>query len=409
MFVLVLLLITALSVPAFAITEAEVEAQVSATSREMVTGNVLIWFLCAIGFLKVSQKIDSFMSSLGVNVGQTGGSMLAEVIIATRGVAAVAGAFGGGTRHSAGSSPGGASSGATGPFGGFLKGGLAGAVSRKVTRDAVRTATTATSAVNTVKSSVTAAASQSRTIREQQADTAHQTDTHTGTHQETQTAAAHSASTETITQTAQQKEMSAAKIFQQSEHTAQQSATQTTSQASHTTSTVTQADKRTTAPDFKGVGLGGAIFAKSLLSGGSFANDIIGTVAKGDIRSTSSITGDLAAQSIQSYLGYAGEGASDKPPLTFSNVEIGGGRITGMVSRPDMAEPIAFGMYHADQYTEPKGDFTKIRTADGALWYTQLAQDAVERKPYKAPDDTVAYQESIVKRLPDPPKRKDRM
>ena len=107
---LVLLLITALSVPAFAITEAEVEAQVSATSRETVTGNVLIWFLCAIGFLKVSQKIDSFMSSLGVNVGQTGGSMLAEVIIATRGVAAVAGAFGGGARHSAGSSPWGASS-----------------------------------------------------------------------------------------------------------------------------------------------------------------------------------------------------------------------------------------------------------------------------------------------------------
>ena len=203
--------------------------------------------------------------------------------------------------------------------------------------------------------------------------------------------------------------MDAAQIFQQAEHTAQQSNTQTTSQASHTTSTVTQADKRTAAPGFKGVGLGGAIFAKSLLSGGSFANDIIGTVAKGDIRSTGSITGDLAAQSLHSYLGYAGEGASDKPPLTFSNVEIGGGRITGMVSRPDMSEPIAFGMYHANQYAEPKGDFSKIRTVDGALWYTQLAQDAVERKPYKAPDDTVAYQESIVKRLPDPPKRKDRM
>lgn len=280
MFVLLLLLITALSVPAFAITEAEVEAQVSATSRETVTGNVLIWFLCAIGFLKVSQKIDSFMSSLGVNVGQTGGSMLAEVIIATRGVAAVAGAFGGGTRHSAGSSSGGASSGSTGPFGGFLKGGLAGAVSRKVTRDAVRTATTATSAVNTVKSTATAAASQSRTIREQQANIAHQTDTQTGTNQETQTAAAHSASTETITQTAKQSEMTAAQIFQQSEHTAQQTSTQTTSQTSHTTSTVTQGDKRTAAPDFKGVGLGGAIFAKSLLSGGSFANDIIGTDRK---------------------------------------------------------------------------------------------------------------------------------
>lgn len=406
---LVLLLITALSVPAFAITESEVEAQVSATSRETVTGNVLIWFLCAIGFLKVSQKIDSFMSSLGVNVGQTGGSMLAEVIIATRGVAAVAGAFGGGARHSAGSSPGGASSGTAGPFGGFLKGGLAGAVSRKVTRDAVRTATTATSAVNTVKSTATAAASQSSTIREQQANTVHQTDTQTGAHQETQTAAVHSASTETITQTAQQAEMTAAQIFQQSEHTAQQATTQTESQASHKSSTVTQTDRQTVATPFKGVGLGGAIFAQSLMSGGSFANDIIGTVAKGDIRSTGSITGDLAAQSIRSYLGYAGEESSDKAPLTFSNVEIGGGRITGMVSKPDMAEPIAFSMYHADQYVEPKGDYSKIRTTDGALWYTQLAQDTVERKPYKAPDDTVAYQESIVKRLPDPPKRKDRM
>ena len=369
----------------------------------------MIWFLCAIGFLKVSQKIDSFMSSLGVNVGQTGGSMLAEAVIATRGVAAVAGAFGGVARHSAGSSTRGISTGTTGPFGGFLKGGLAGAVSRKVTRDAVRTATTATSAVNTVTSTAAAAVSQSRTIREQQADTIRQTDTQTGTHQETQTASAHSTSTETISQTAQQTEMATAKTFQQSEHTAQQSATQTTSQASHTTSTVRQADKRAAAPDFKGVGLGGAIFARSLVSGGSFANDIIGTVARGDIRSTGSITGDLAAQSIRSYLGCAGEEASGKSPLTFSNVEIGGGRITGMVSKPDMSEPIAFSMYHADQYAEPKDGFSKIRTVDGTLWYTQLAQDAVERKPYKTPDDTVAYQESIVKRLPDPPKRKDRI
>lgn len=80
-----------------------------------------------------------------------------------------------------------------------------------------------------------------------------------------------------------------------------------------------------------------------------------------------------------------------------------------MVSKPDMSEPIAFSMYHADQYAEPKDGFSKIRTVDGTLWYTQLAQDAVERKPYKTPDDTVAYQESIVKRLPDPPKRKDRI
>ena len=72
--------------PAFAaVTEEEVQAQVDAVGKEAVSGNVLIWFMCAIGFLKVSQKIDSFMASLGVNVGHTGGSMLAEAMIAARG------------------------------------------------------------------------------------------------------------------------------------------------------------------------------------------------------------------------------------------------------------------------------------------------------------------------------------
>lgn len=428
---LALLLTATLTLPAFAITEAEVEAQVSATSREAVTGNVLIWFLCAIAFLKVSQKIDSFMASLGVNVGHTGGSMLAEAMIATRGVTTIAGLFGGGGgRRGSGSASGnGSSSGSSGAFG-FMKGGLAGIVSRKVTNDAVKTATTATSAVNTVKSTAQATTTQTNTAREQQSAITRQTNAQTGTHQNTQTEAAHTASSQTITQMSQQSELTASQVFQQaeqtaaihqveqsnvqsanqSEYTARQTATQTTAHSSQNTSTATKTERQTaSAPAFKGVGLGGTIFAKSLLSGGSFANDVIGTVAKGDIRSTGSITGDLAAQSLQSYLGYAGEGSEGKAPLSFSNVEIGGGRITGMVSRLGMAEPVAFGMYHAEQYTEPKGDFTRIRSEDGTLWYTQLAQDAVERKPYKAPDNTVAYQESIVKRLPDPPKRKDRI
>ena len=72
---LVVLTASVLCIPAFAVTEDEVEAAVSASSKEAVTGNLLIWFLCAVAFLKVSQKIDSFMASLGVNVGHTGGSM----------------------------------------------------------------------------------------------------------------------------------------------------------------------------------------------------------------------------------------------------------------------------------------------------------------------------------------------
>ena len=60
---LLALMVTALSClfcqPAFAISEEEVQAQVDAVGKEAVSGNVLIWFMCAIGFLKVSQKIDS--------------------------------------------------------------------------------------------------------------------------------------------------------------------------------------------------------------------------------------------------------------------------------------------------------------------------------------------------------------
>ena len=47
------------NLPVFAVTEAEVQAQVAAVGREAVTGNVFIWFLCAVAFLKVSQKIMS--------------------------------------------------------------------------------------------------------------------------------------------------------------------------------------------------------------------------------------------------------------------------------------------------------------------------------------------------------------
>ena len=71
--------------PAFAaISESDVQTQVDAVGKEAVSGNVFIWFLCAIGFLKVGQKIDSFLSSLGVNVGHTGGSMLPEASAASR-------------------------------------------------------------------------------------------------------------------------------------------------------------------------------------------------------------------------------------------------------------------------------------------------------------------------------------
>jgi len=68
----------------FGVTEAEVQEIVNEQGAEAVTGNLFIWFLCAIAFLKVSQKIDNIMNTLGLNVGRTGGSFIGEAMIITR-------------------------------------------------------------------------------------------------------------------------------------------------------------------------------------------------------------------------------------------------------------------------------------------------------------------------------------
>ena len=154
---------------------------------------------------------------------------------------------------------------------------------------------------------------------------------------------------------------------------------------------------------------GGTLFAKSLYQGGAFANDVIGTVAKGDYRTTGSITGETATRSLLSYMGLTalGEHATNIP--RYQDVEIGGGRITGREFTPEHPGGIDFCMYHADQYAQPKGDYSKIYSADDAAWYKQYAADTVERKPYQTEDGKIAYHEKIVQKLPNPPQRKDRM
>ena len=142
---LMLTLVLVMSTSAFAISESDVESAVSASGKEAVSGNVLVWFLCAIAFLKVSQKIDSFLSSLGLNVGHTGGSMLSEAMIAMRAIntatSAVGSALGSRNHHS--SAPASGKSGVgSAAAAGFFSGGLVGMASRKIASDAVRTATT---------------------------------------------------------------------------------------------------------------------------------------------------------------------------------------------------------------------------------------------------------------------------
>lgn len=503
---LALVLAVFLCAPAFALTEAEVEAQVAASSKETVTGNVLIWFFCAVAFLKVSQKIDSILGTLGINVGRTGGSLMAEAMIAARGVTMIAKAGGhaiGGAVRSGGGAAQGAPSGSTG---GFFKGGLIGMAGRHITNSAVKTATsqtanlhtaqsqTATSAMHTASSaqsegvhtassvhsgvshtvnavqgsrfstassgtvhtdssfqsggvntdtsgiiqtenSVQSAAMQSDTsvisgqdstsseafsdsavfadaIAQQEGViiTGHESQSSVHSDSNSQTSGPGAPSAPSGPNSAPSTPSGGSAQVSQSTNSSQTVYAGGGSERVHTQSSATEtAHTQSDTHTVRQTSIGGAVFARSLASGGKFANDVIGTVARGDIRSTGSITGDLAAQSLSSYMGHTALGAGARNIPRYSDVEIGGGRITGTEYKPGSQEGLAFGMYHAGQYAAPEGPHQKVHSADGTLWFKQYAQDAVERKPYKAPDGTVAYEEKIVKKLPNPPKRKDRI
>ncbi len=547
-----------LCMPAFAITESEVEAQVASSGKAAVTGNVLIWFLCAVAFLKVSQKIDSFMASLGVNVGRTGGSLLSEAMIAMRALTMVVGGKGGGAggvKASVGSGGGRAAS--TGMTG-FFKGGLIGMAGRHITNSAVKTATSQTSAIHTARSQAEQAAGSAGTdggshgnaagddvildsVPGETLDTV--SGTMTGTSPDAAAvgtapdpvpgavsgfaaqndaarsdeevfsqgspvkAAAHSGAIspgeppqEGVILTGAEPSGGDTKIgsepapgeaqagmndgsvslqspqngvvltgtgspaaVYEADPSPEAGSGPEDSVSSDGTLVQTGNDEiggnspvytppsdspvfvagddvgssedgerytygnsdraqepRTSSSNHRSVrsnhsfmrgaalpSLGGAIFSKSLASGGSFANNVIGTVARGEV--AGNITGDMASRSMISYMAHAGKGGVGGDAPSYSDVEIGRGRITGVETAPGSPEGREFAMYHAEQYAAPTGEYAKVTSADGTLWYKQYAQDAVERKPYKAPDDTVAYQESIVKRLPTPPKRKDRI
>lgn len=492
---LAVLILSALCVPALALDESEVEAAVAASSKEAVTGNVLIWFLCAVAFLKVSQKIDSFMASLGVNVGRTGGSMLADAMVTFRAVTMATGGagriLGGGRRGSGASASGGASGGSSSSAGlaGFFKGGLIDMAGRHITNSAVKTATTQTSAVHTAQKQGVAAV---HTASERMSASEAHTDStvHSGGIVHTD-AISHTDSTARSDSAIQQEgiiltgtdippmtsvptdtvapadnipapdigipptpavpqeetvlaggEVQSSSVIQtegqtdsvlrqdgviqtggeQVVHSSSEKAhSETVRQGgggdsiseSHTVNHTRSVENvhRSTHNMFpvRMPTLGGAVFSHSLQSGGQFANDVIGMVARGDMRSTGSITGDLAAQSLQSYMGHTALGASAAEKVSFSQVEIGGGRITGREVTPEHPQGIEFAMYHVDQYSRPEGDYQKVFSADGAAWYKQHAVDTVVKTPFKAPDGEIDYQKEIVKRLPTPPKRKDRM
>jgi len=289
----------------YAITENEVKNAIADYGRESVSGNILVWFMCAVAFLKIAQKLESILGSLGINVGQTGGSLMAELLIASKAISAGRKALGSG-----GASASGGANGANGSSGGgFMSGGLAGVISKPFNKGAMQNATGESDG-----------------------------------------------------------------------------------------------------------GIGGKIFESSMEKGGDFANNIIGSIAKGKISSTGTMQGENAVKAFNSYMGYtaqqisfANNGGAPPDIPAVSNIEIGGGRIMGMETSADNPDGIQFGMYNADQYMTPEGQYSTVNAADGSKWYKQYAQDAVDKTPYMAPDGSIAYNEALIKKLPEMPRRKERV
>ncbi len=93
---------------------------------------------------------------------------------------------------------------------------------------------------------------------------------------------------------------------------------------------------------------------------------------------------------------------------SFTDTEIGGGRITGKLSVGGSA-PREFAMYSADQYMKPEGSYVTETAADGSKWYKQSAVDTVEKVPYMDSEGEVKYNERIVQKLPQIPRRKDKV
>ena len=115
--------------------------------------------------------------------------------------------------------------------------------------------------------------------------------------------------------------------------------------------------------------------------------------------------GAQAAQALTSYMGQTGIASAP----SYSDVEIGGGRITGTETSIEHPNGTSFAMYHTDQYMAPEGNYETVTAADQTTWYRQYAADPVERIPYMTEKGQIAYHENIVQKLPRMPQRKDRV
>ena len=391
----VMALFLVLCTPAFAIEESEVENAIATSSNEAVAGNIFLWFLCAVAFLKISQKIDSFLAGLGVNVGHTGGSMLTELLIAGRAIGAAAsglsGAAGNIFNRSHASSNSTTRQAAGQAFVGS-GGGLVGVAKRAAGNAAAGSATGTGSGLGSVIGGAmfgSSMASGGKFANEVVGAVATGNIASVGSIKGEQAAQAltnylgyGSVATDGsgAVPTAPVGEVAAATVI-----------------GEELDSSVGEDGEITITQD------GGAAGGASIP--GQSPNTIPSSPKAGHEaveKTTEAVPGAAPAP--------AAEGAPiPSQPPTFRDVEIGGGRITGYETPAGGGEERQFAMYSASQYMVPSGPYEVVKTVDGESWYKQYAQPTVQKTPYEDASGKIKYNEKIVEQMPQIPKRKDRV
>jgi len=389
-------IMTILSTTAFALEESDVQSAIAASSATEVSGNLFIWLLCAVAFLKISQKIDSFLAGLGVNVGRTGGSMLAELMIAGRAIGAAAGTAGGvlgGIFNRGHSSSNVTANNTTQPAGQTFNGsGPVGIAMRAVGNAAAANATGRGSGLGSVVGGAAFAASAK---------------------------AGGSFASEVVGAVA------TGNISRVGSMTGSQASAALTSYLGYGAGTIARAVHGTGTQGAGGAPMSGteAAYAvgendPSIHASNNPASDAPGAIPADDSIPMSPgepiITEDGGSAGIGP--DYASDGSSEPcsanpipaQPPTFTDVEIGGGRITGYETPADGGETRQFAMYHAGQYMKPADDFEKVQTTDGESWYKQYAQPTVKKTPFET-GGKIQYHEEIVQKMPQAPKRKDKV
>ena len=374
---LLILLMALLSTSAFAVDESEVESAIAASGQDAVAGNLFIWFLCAVSFLKISQKIDSFMTSLGINVGRTGGSMMAEMLIAGRALGGAAKATGGAIGNIFNRGHSNTTNQATGQAFTGGGGGMIGVAKRAVGNAAAASATNTAVGLGSVVGGAMFGSSLNN-----------------GGKFATDVVGA--VATGNISRVGS---ITGAKAAQALTSYLGYGVTAGNGTGAPSSKLAMNADSITSAAGESLTSPGTDIPVSRDMGG----DDVI--TAEGGATAAAAAYADEVESSVQDQ-----QAPIPQQPPTFRDVEIGGGRITGYETPADGGAERQFAMYNAGQYMTPQsGDYETVQTADGETWYKQYAQPTVEKTPHKEPGGQIKYDERIVDRMPQVPKRKDRI